>query len=418
MAVERPERRVAPAAQVVATLATARDVARPRPLVFPWGAARFADLVAATGLVLAWQGVLWLFALLAAYAGRPGTAPASASEFFTRVLLKEEGLRHLAIASRGYDTLSAAHPPFFAMLARLLSVVGIPPIWAGALIGHVALVGALTYLLALARLDYAEGDATRAVGVALLWPAAPLLGMVAPGSLLLLTVTAALYHGRRRQWGWAGVWAAHASMTGGVGVLVMLPLLVEWLEDRPWRLRRREALGGLAAALAAPAAFVAFLGLLQFHIGSPWAYFRAQAEIAPGALSRPLGLETLLDWRAIIADTAPLVRGYPLGQLPFPTALVPALIDSGVLALAALSGIWLLREGQRAYGVFVLAGVAATFLVGGLPGSAAALLPFVPIYFALSRWLERPVVGYLALILAIDLTALYLYLSVNGYWLI
>jgi hypothetical protein len=92
------------------------------------------------------------------------------------------------------------------------------------------------------------------------------------------------------------------------------------------------------------------------------------------------------------------------------------MIDSGLIALAVLCGIWLLREGRRSYGCFVLAGVAASVLIGGLPGSAANLLPLVPIYFAIARWLRRPVVGYLALILGLDLLALYLYLSVNGYW--
>jgi hypothetical protein len=232
----------------------------------------------------------------------------------------------------------------------------------------------------------------------------------------MLTVAAALYHARRRHWGWAAVWAAHASLTGGAGVLVLVPLLVEWLEDRPWRLPPGVAASGLAAVLSAPIAFLAFLGLLQVQIGSPLAYFQAQAEIAPGALLHPLGLETMLDWRAIAAETAPLVRGYPVEDLPFSTALIPALIDSGLIALAALCGIWLLREGRRSYGCFVLAGVAATVLIGGLPGSAANLLPFVPIYFVLARWCGRPVVGYLALILGLDLLALYLYLSVNGYW--
>jgi hypothetical protein len=366
--------------------------------------------------MLAWQGITWFFALLASYAGRPGTAPISAHEFFTRVLVQEEGVRQLAIAREGYDAATAAHPPFFAMLTRLLATVVPSWTWAGALIGHVALIAALTYLVALARLDFEESEATRAVGVALLWPAAPLLGMITSSSLLLLTVTAALYHTRRRQWGWAGVWAAHASLTGGIGVLVLIPLLVEWLEDRPWRQRLGVALSGLCAALAAPLAFLAFLGLLEVHTGSPWSYFRAQAAIAPGSLLHPLGLQTLLDWRGVVTNSTPLLRGYPLDQLPFPSQHLPAAIDGSVLLVAGLCGLWLLREGRRSYACFVLAGVAATALVGGLPGSAASLFPLVPIYFVLARWLARPVVGYLFLIVGLDLVALYLYLSVNGYW--
>jgi hypothetical protein len=416
MATDGAEGRTGRVAPVVATLGNTGPIARPRSFAIPWRATLVADVAAATALMFAWQGIVWLFALLASYAGRPGTAPVSATEFFTRVSLQEGGLRHLAIARQGYDATSAAHPPFFAMLTRLLATVVPSWPWAGAIVSHVALIAALVYLVALARLDFDEQDSTRSLGVALLWPAAPLLGMITSSSLIMLTVTAALYHARRRQWGWAGVLAAHASLTGGIGVLVLVPLLVEWLEDRPWRLHPGVALGGLAAVLSAPIAFLAFLGLLQVHIGSPLAYFQAQAEVAPGALLRPLGLETMLDWRAIAADAAPLVRGYPVEDVPFSTALIPAMINSGLIALAALCGIWLLREGRRSYGCFVLAGVVATALIGGLPGSAANLLPFVPIYFVLARWLRRPVVGYLALFLGLDLLALYLYLFVNGYW--
>lgn len=416
MATEGAEGRAGRVAPVVATLANTGPIARPRSFAIPWGATLVNDIVAATGLMVAWQAIAWLFAMFASYAGWPGTAPETAPEFFTRVLLSDDGFRHLAIARDGYDAISAAHPPFFAMLTRLLATVIPSWSWSGAIVGHVALVAALVYLLALARLDFEEAEATRSVGVALLWPAAPLLGMITSSSLLLLTVTAALYHARRRQWGWAGVWAAHASLTGGVGVLVMIPLLIEWLEDRPWQLRPGVALSGLCAVLSAPTAFLAFLGLLEVHIGTPFAYFRAQAEVAPGALLHPLGLETLLDWRGIISNATPWLRGYPVGKVPFPNLYIPSAIDGGIILLAGLCGLWLLRNGRRSYALFVLAGVAATALIGGLPGSAANLLPFVPIYFVLARWLSRPVVGYLFLIVGIDLLALYLYLAVNGFW--
>jgi len=416
MATDRAEGRAGRAAPAIATLTNTGPIARPRSFAIPWRTTIVTDIVAATGLMLAWQAIIWFFALLASYAGRPGTAPITSTEYFTRVLLQEEGVRQLAIARGGYDSTTAAHPPFFAMLTRLLATVVPSWTWAGAIIGHIALVAALAYLVALARLDFAESDATRAAGIALLWPAAPLLGMITSSSLLLLTVTAALYHARRRQWGLAGVWAAHAALTGGVGVLVLIPLLVEWLEDRPWRLHPGVALSGLCAVLSAPLAFLAFLGLLEVHTGSPLAYFRAQIDIAPGALLHPLGLQTLLDWRGVITNTTPLLRGYPLDQLPFPSPHLPAAIDASIMLVAGLCGLWLLREGRRSYALFVLAGVLATALIGGLPGSAATLLPFVPIYFVLARWLSRPVIGYLFLIVGIDLVALYLYLSVNGYW--
>src|SRR5512140_2211286 len=98
MASEGPERRVGGAAPAIAMLANGGNTGqfvRPRTGVAFWRTALAIDIATATGLMVAWQGVLWLFALLVAYAGRAGTAPETSDEFFTRILVKAEGARHL-----------------------------------------------------------------------------------------------------------------------------------------------------------------------------------------------------------------------------------------------------------------------------------------------------------------------------------
>jgi len=388
-------------------------------------AVAWADLATVLGLLGGWRVATWLFALLAATSveGDGFYPPTTATEFFNRALLQGEALWHVWIAQAGYDPAAhgpnaAAFPPLFALLIRLASPL--VPSWslAGALIAHGALLGALLYLIALVRLDADRDTGLRAVAAALLWPAAPFLGVVYPESLLLLTVTAAIYHARRGQWARVACWAALAGLTRGFGLLLVVPLLAEWLTQRhtrvgvtPW-----QRLLGPLAVVAAPLGFCGFLAWLGWRVGSPLAFFRAQEALSAGNLRGALGLRTLLDLPAILADAAPAIRGYPASASAFPTTLIPALIDAAILGLVALAGLWLTFRSRRSYGLFVLGGALAVALLAGLPGSARHLLALAPLYLALAAWTRRPVTGYLFAMLGLALLALTLFLYVNGFW--
>lgn len=399
-----------------ASILTSR-IAKPN---FPFTASP-ADLATILGLFIGWRAATWVFGILAASSVEGIPPPLSAVDFLARASLQGEALWHIWLAQGGYgstdhDPRIAAFPPMFAFLTQLLQrVVGSWSL-AGGIVAHTALVAALAYLLALARLDCADHDGQlRTIAAALLWPAAPFLGVVYPEGLLLLTITAALYHARRGQWWAAGLWGVLAGLTRGFGLLLIIPLLFEWY-DRPRRAvgGSRQRLAGFFAVIAAPLGFMTFLTLLAIQTGSPLTYFRAQAALGPGSLLGALGLRTLLDMPAILTDAAPAIRGYTVEALPFPTALIPAIIDLSVLITATCVGLWLLR-GRRSYGLFVLAGVLAVALLYGLPDSSRHLLGLAPIYLTLGRWTRYPIGGYLSATLGIALIALTIFLQVNGF---
>jgi hypothetical protein len=51
-----------------------------------------------------------------------------------------------------------------------------------------------------------------------------------------------------------------------------------------------------------------------------------------------------------------------------------------------------------------------------VPGMARHLLALAPLYLALACWTRRPVATYLVALLGLMLSALTMYLFVNGYW--
>lgn len=401
---------------VVSGWARSQRRARAALRALPW-----ADIGVAAGMVALWRGALWLFALLASFLGRDTFPPADPGEFFIRVLAQGEALWHIWIGERGYDFVAgapstAAFPPLFALLTRLVTFVLPAPVAAAALVAHAALVAALAYLTALVRLDYDRPTAFRAVAAVLLFPTAVFLGVVYPESTLLLTVTAALYHARRGQWGRAGLWGALAGLTRGAGLLVLLPLLAEYWAQRACggeplvapAARRR----GLLALACVPLPFAAFLAYLAWRTGSAEHYFLAQEAFGRGSLVRPLGLATF--GGDVFTAVGPSAPNYPPNIAFFPDPLIPALLDSALLLLFAALGLWLLARVRVSYGLFVLAGVACSFLIGGLPGGSRHLLVLAPAYVALTLATRRQVAGYVAAILGLLLLALTTFVYVNG----
>lgn len=374
----------------------------------------------AFGLLIGWRCALWLFALLAMSTYLPTPAPTTAKLFFGRTVLSGEAHWHLQLVQEGYHATGdgavlAAFPPLYALLVRAVGSATHSYIWAGAFVSHVALLGALAYLLALADFDRARPVAMRAGIAALLWPGAAQLGTISPDSTLLLTCAGALYHARRGQWGWAALWAALAGLTRGLGVLLVIPLLVSWLVQRRQRTASapRRDLAALAAIVAAPIAFLTFLAVLWWQFGTPLTYFRAQHDLGFGTIRHPVGLGTIADWRAILTNDAPAVRGYNPDQAAFKTALIPAVVDAGCLLVAGLAGVWLLLRARWADGLFVLLGTLAIFAIWGLPNSPQHLLALVPLYLALAAWTSRTLIGYLAAFLSLEVLALTYYLYLN-----
>ncbi len=164
----------------------------------------------------------------------------------------------------------------------------------------------------------------------------------------------------------------------------------------------------------APLPFLLFVAWLGWRTGEPGAYFLAQDALGAGSLLHPRGPVTMASALGRLRGEGAFTPGYPPG-VAFPVALIPAALDAGALLLGGLLGLWLLRRARPSYGLFVLTGVTASFLVLGLPGSSRRLLALSLLFLALSLVGRWPV-GYVAALLGVTLQALTMYLYVNGFF--
>ncbi len=180
---------------------------------------------------------------------------------------------YLAIAVGGYDdpatdpvglqaeglTKSYAFLPFYSLLIRLfmfpLELLGLSLIatatLAGVLVSALATLGAMYALYDLTNESLGEDGGLRAAFYLIIFPTGFFLLQVYTEGLFVGLVFGCLAMLKRRHWGYAALLAAAATLTRAVGVVLLLPMLIEWIRSGAWnalisqRPSWRSILGGL-----------------------------------------------------------------------------------------------------------------------------------------------------------------------------
>lgn len=199
---------------------------------------------------------------------------------------------YLEIAQSGYTPSDPSRSAFFPLYPLLVSVVSAPlggaTVAGGLLVSWTAAIG---FLAVLHRAVAGARDAATAatvVRVAAYVPPAIFLSAVYTESLFLLLSLGALLAARRDRWLLASLLAMVAASCRSIGVLLVLPLLVEYLwgrrsggetriVDRRWHLRHPLRPDVLWIALV-PLGFVAFAAYLGVVTGDPLGAVAAQDD--------------------------------------------------------------------------------------------------------------------------------------------
>jgi hypothetical protein len=286
----------------------------------------------------------------------------------------------LTIAQHGYrdaiaggeDMRAAFFPLFPSLVAGLTPVVRLPMI-AGLVISNACYLVFLVLLWTLVARDWGERVAHAAVWTYLLFPSAFFLSGVYSESVLLATTTGALLMARQARWLAAGLLAALATLTRPLGIVAIVPVLVEYAA---WRRSTTPDAPPRLARIIAPvaAAAVAYVVLAWIVFGNPLAVVEMQASVR-GDFSAP--------WQ-------PFVDMWRTG--PRLHAFNNSLIDA-VLALAALASLPVLFAtlpiGYACYALVVIIVPVSQSLMS----FNRLLLPSFPHAILLARAMNRPRVG-------------------------
>ena len=294
-----------------------------------------------------------------------------------------DGTFYRDIAQDGYGALpeeALRFFPLFPLLGRVVSVIALGDITIGLVV--VANVMALAAGALVHRLVMSEtGDrrlAQRAVWATALFPGAFVMAWAYSEPLMIAAAVGTLHALRRGRWGWAMAGAVVAALARPLGLLLVVPAVIEvlpGLRGAP----RREQLRRLGAVLAAP------VGLGLYLLWSGWRH---------GGFLTPIDVQS--QFRGDEVD--PLSRLWSgLGDLFGPEALgdglhVPFAIGFVVLAVVAFRR-WPLS--LAAYGAVTLVAALAAENLNSLEryGLNAIVLALALASITRPAWAERAMIA-------------------------
>lgn len=329
---------------------------------------------------------------------------------------------YAGIAHSGYQhQWQSAFYPMLPGLEHLLApAVGGDPFLAGFIIANVAAFFALGLLRALVERELGREVAVRALVYLVAFPTAFFLIAPYTESLFLLFSVACFVALRRQRWLVAGLCAALAALTRPFGVLLVAPILVEYLLT--WRAAANaagldgraggERLTRLARALGALAlpvvAVTGFIFWLRPRIGST---SPMQSELATGwgrDLTAP-GVGYLRAAAALFAATNSLEIAHILLDAAFTTLLI-------ALSVA----LW--HRLPPAYIAYAWVSTALILMTPSHGWTALAsnmrfMLVIFPLFMLLGQWGRRPWAHALMLACSLALLALQTAIFINGGWI-
>ncbi len=290
-----------------------------------------------------------------------------------------DALWFLRIAVGGYHAAdgSAAFFPLYPLLVRLVStLLGGHPFAASLLVSNGALLGALVVIHDLTRTELSEDVARTTVVLLCVFPTAFFFFAPYSESLFLLLAASALWAARKGRWPLAALAGAGAALTRNVGIVVVLALAVEALQQR------REGKGSLARGLGAAA--VAGLGTIAYL-----AYWGAKDGDWLAPIHQQANWERVFSWpwRTLLEGTRIAFRY--VGNTNGPYWLIDWLIVLPVLAAAVLA----LRRYRWSYLAYLWGGllVPLTFIFTDRPlmSMPRFVLPLYPAVWVMAEGLER-----------------------------
>ena len=253
------------------------------------------------------------------------------------------------IARSGYtasgetgEVLDLVFFPGYPVLTGMLMTV-LPETLSGYLTAWIPFLFAGTVLYRLFRLDYDRGKSLRILLWLCMMPGAVFYSYPMSESLFLAAAAGAVYLARTRRWFAAGICGFLAAFTRSVGILLLVPLGIEWLEQYAGRFRkdRKQTLRDGACLGLIPLAFCVYLYINYAVEGDPLIFLQYQKSNwhqEAGWFFRTAGMQT---------DYA--IRNWTENPVKFWGLWMPNLVVGFTCLALMLAGGRKLRIGEGAW---------------------------------------------------------------------
>jgi hypothetical protein len=310
-----------------------------------------------------------------------------------------DGTWYIKIAQYGYSSAdgTAAFFPLYPLLLRGVGYVfGGNLVIAGIVISLACYAGVVVVLYRLVALDFGQRTAFRATLYLSIFPTAFFFQAVYGESLFLLAALLCFYWCRTAHWRLAGLAALLAALTRSIGVLLIVPMAVMYLQSIDWSWRR---LDWRAASLLLPAeGLLMWMAFLALAFGNPVLFLTSQGQWHRG-LATPnyalwRGLESVVQGLRQLLSGQSAHQYWPVEGNGSPFALANVNIAAFLITAAAcvllLYGV---RRLPLAYTVWSLLTIGFPLLFPNTFQPLYSMPRFVlaafPVFIALALFTER-----------------------------
>jgi len=327
-----------------------------------------------------------------------------------------DGSWYIKIAQYGYSSAdgTAAFFPLYPLLLRGVGYVfGGNLVIAGIVISLACYAGVVVVLYRLVALDFGRRTAFRATLYLSIFPTAFFFQAVYGESLFLLTALLCIYWCRTAHWRLAGLAALLAALTRSIGVLLIVPMAVMYLQNIDWSWRRLDSRA--ASLLLPPEGLLMWMAFLALVFGNPLLFLTSQSQWHRG-LATPNyalwhGLESVVQGLRQLFSGQSTHLYWPVEGNGSPFALANVNITAFLITAAAC--VLLLYGARRlplAYTVWSLLAIGFPLLFPNTYQPLYSMPRFVlaafPIFIALALFTERRPRAHVAVVIVSSLVLL------------
>jgi len=284
---------------------------------------------------------------------------------------------YVAIAKNGYvNTGDAANFivffPLYPILIRLFTVDFSYINLSALIVSNVCSLVAFSYLYKIAKLEFNDSVAMKAVLFLSVFPTAYFLSAPYTEGLFLALVIASIYYARLGKWQFAGLISLFAALTRIEGLVLLPALLVEYFHQKGWKPRKTDL--NILWIFLTLAGSLIYLNINYQITGNPFTFISKQATHWDVKFGPWTGLTTAYSW----ARTASYPSNITIGLAPLVFAVF-GLLMVGVSVWRRLRPVYI------AYMFFAWALAVSTSWWISVPRYVMAMFPMFMLFGLLTN---------------------------------
>jgi len=314
-----------------------------------------------------------------------------------------DGVHYLSIAKRSYVQYEQAFFPLYPWLIKRLSLLlDNNLLLSSFLISYLSFFISLVLFFKLVELDFNKKVAKRTLLFLLMFPTSFFFISVYTESLFLALILGSFYAARKKKWWLAGILGGLASATKLTGIILLLALIIEWMEQS----KKKRLIKKLSWFILIPSGLLFYMFYLWKSVKDPLFFFHAQPAFGANRSGGKLILFYQVIWRYI-----KIFFTVPIQNYDFWIAVLEFIVTILFLYLAIISYF----KVRKSYGLFSILIIILPTLTGTFSSMPRYVLPAFSIFILLGS-LKLGKISYLIYGFFVIFLALLTGLFVQGWW--